>query len=360
MMGSIQSDLCTMEGPVFENMPEVPEGKLKLQPETHSRMPLIVSGLGCLGILLMVFACAGGWFFFGNRFMSRGADTAEIVQTPAPLTTSVAVSNASVLGHGKIAYSVDLGARPEDKAVWIVNADGSDARQILERASSPAFSPDGALIAYYHWSDGIFIAKSDGTDAHKIIGESNAKYFSWSQDGKWIAFSSQPLQREGSNINLDVVAVDGSQRHTVVAGGSLPSWEPDGQGIIFHACEEGKCGIYRVGVFGGTPVMIIGEMGGTPSWSPDGTKIVYHADTESAKQIFVVNANGSDKTKLTTGTDPHVDPFWSPDGSFIYYRSPEGGNWYIWRMNADGSTPVRIAQSGPPVDWAFERLAVAK
>lgn len=161
-------------------------------------------------------------------------------------------------------------------------------------------------------------------------------------------------------MNIDAVHLDGSGRRTIVVGGSMPSFSPDDKELVFHTCQGGTCGIYKVSASGGPFALVAGEMGGNPSWSPDGKRILYHADTDTVKQIFVINVDGTGKKQITTGTVPHVDPHWSPDSGLVYYRSPEGGSWGIWRMNSDGSSPVRIAESGPPVDWAYERLAVSR
>ncbi len=349
-----------MEVFMFENMPEVPKAKYKVHSSRTlpgKRVPWTLGVAGCLIVLLcLALAGLGGWFFLsgpGSAFVQNQESAGQTAPASPPI-------NASAAARGKIAYSVDMGARPEDKFVWVVNADGSNAKQILDRASSPAFSPDGTQIAYYRWNEGIFVANADGANPRKVVGESNAKYVAWSHDGKWIAFSSQPIQKEGANVNIDAVLVDGTQRRTIVVGGSMPSWSPDDQQLVFQTCRGGNCGIYKVSASGGEPVMVVGEMGGNPSWSPDGKKIVYHADTDTVKQIFVINVDGSGKKQITAGTIPHADPVWSSDGSVIYYRSPEGGSWGIWRMNADGSNPSKIAESGPPVDWAYERLAVSR
>ncbi|HEX9074718.1 MAG TPA: hypothetical protein VF932_03025 [Anaerolineae bacterium] len=348
---------------MFENMPQVPKGKYKTQQQSQpKRLPWILGVGGCLVLLLcVVLAGLGVGFWTRNGGAGLGlnplAQGQKAGSQPAASSTQV---GANAAARGKVAFSVETGPRPEDKFVWIVNADGSDARQILDRASSPAFSPDGTLLAYYRWNDGVYVSNADGGNPRKIIGESNAKYFSWSHDGKWIAFSSQPVQKEGANINIDAVNLDGTQRRTIVAGGSMPSFSPDDKELVFHTCQSGTCGIYKASTSGGPLTLVVGEMGGNPSWSPDGKRILYHADTDTVKQIFVINADGTGKKQITAGTVPHVDPHWSPDGNLVYYRSPEGGSWGIWRMNADGSNAAQITPSGPPVDWAYERLAVSR
>jgi len=253
---------------------------------------------------------------------------------------------------------VNRGDTPKDKYVWIINADGSGAKQILENASSPSFSPDGSKIAYYHWEDGIYIANVDGTNPRKIVGETNAKYLAFSHDGRWIAWSSNPVKT--GTVNIDAVLADGSGRRMIVAGGSMPSWSPDDTQIVFHTCRETTCGIFKVNSAGGDAVLVIGDVGTAPAWSPDGKKIVYHAEVATLEQLFVINANGSGKKQLTYGNAHHVGAQWSPDGNFIFYRSPEGGSWSIWRMNADGTNPVKLIDNVPPVDESFEKLAVTK
>lgn len=348
---------------MFENMPQVPKGKGKMgaQSSSPNRFPWIIGVVGCLVLLLCVALAGltggGAWFFTsgpGAGLVPKAANQPSGGTQPGVAGTPV----AAAIPRGKIAYSVETGGRPEDKFVYVMNADGTGAKQLLTNASSPAFSPDGTLIAYYHWNDGIYVANADGTQPRKIVGETNAKYLEWSHDGKSIAFSSQPGGK--GNINIDVVLSNGGGRRSVVIGGSIPSWSPDDKEIVFQTCRGADCGIYRVGILGGEPVRIVGDLGGTPVWSPDGKKVAYHADTDQVKQLFVVNADGTGRRQITSGADIHVDPQWSPDGNYIFYRSPEGGSWAIWRVAADGASPTRIAPTDSPVDWAYERLAVSK
>lgn len=340
---------------VFENMPNV--GKKKVPPPSQSkRKPWLLAALAALLLLCLCLALGGlSWYF-----ILRPAAPANLSTNTGP-NQNPSASGVSVAANGRLAFSVFTNDFPEGKAVWLMNLDGSSAKQILKLASSPAFSPDGSTIAYYHWTDGIYVANADGSNPHKILGETNAKFISWSHNGKWIAFSSQPTTKGSTNVNIDVIAPDGSQRHTAVVGGSMPAWSSDDTQIVFSSCRGPDCGIFKASALGGDGgTMIVGDLGNDPAWSPSGRQVLYQADVDSIKQIFVVNVDGSGKKQLTSGTAPHVGAQWSSDGGTIFYRSSDGGSWGIWKMNADGSGQTKLMSDVQPVDWAYERLAVAR
>lgn len=83
-----------------------------------------------------------------------------------------------------------------------------------------------------------------------------------------------------------------------------------------------------------------------PAWSPDGEKIAFAATVDGQSEVFVMNADGSDKKRLTNdvGFDSH--PHWSADGRILFNsaRSTPDRNaewsdqWHeIFSMRADGS-----------------------
>lgn len=358
-------------------------------------VPALLGAVVAAGVCA-VFAVAGWFFFVQNNLVAIETPepiaqflipTASPTQATATLLPTVALTPASIpptaapsatrgapppaptqprptatLGPitGKIAFSVDRGESPEEKSLWIMNADGSNAKKILERASSPAFSPDGTKIAYYHWSDGIWIANADGTNARQIVFQREAKYVAWSHDGRWIAFSSKLVANGNVTVDAvmaDAVTPDTSNRRTIAVG-DVPSWSFDDRQIALHTCKASTCGIHKVSSEGGDPILVTGDAGGNPSWSPDGRKILYQVEANQVKQLFVVNADGTGKKQLTQGSSRHVDGQWSSDGNYIFYRSPDSDKWAIWRMNADGTNPVKLIDDAPPADEGFEKLAV--
>ena len=85
-----------------------------------------------------------------------------------------------------------------------------------------------------------------------------------------------------------------------------------------------------------------------PEWSPSGGKIAYTVVNGFAYEIYVMNVDGSDKTRiLQSGSEPS----WSPDGDNLAYTVSSKGNKSIWVANSDGSEQVRILPIGSEPDW---------
>jgi Tol biopolymer transport system component len=53
----------------------------------------------------------------------------------------------------------------------------------------------------------------------------------------------------------------------------------------------------------------------SPDWSPDGSKIAFDTDLGGNVHIYVVNADGSGLTQITSGDGFEFAPSWSPDGT---------------------------------------------
>jgi TolB protein len=87
------------------------------------------------------------------------------------------------------------------------------------------------------------------------------------------------------------------------------------------------------------------------AWSPDGTRILYtRAESGQDAEIWVVGADGSSPTQLTSNTASDGNAVFSPDGKTIAFfsdRSGTGGGQdnEIWTMNADGSNPVQLTSN---------------
>lgn len=84
-----------------------------------------------------------------------------------------------------------------------------------------------------------------------------------------------------------------------------------------------------------------------PSWSPDGSKIAFCSDRHGNKDIYIMNVDGSNETRLTSNSANDYLPVWSTDGTKIAFVSDRTGNWDIYVMNTKGTNPGKPANNAP-------------
>jgi Tol biopolymer transport system component len=123
--------------------------------------------------------------------------------------------------------------------VWLMNADGSNQRQLTfdsqPKDQVPDWSPNGSKIAYLadthgiadmgnSWGD-IWVMNANGSHQHQITHDATDYGTAWSPDGSRIATLDFPT-RTIYTLN----ARDGSDRQAVHPGGLqfVPGWQPLG------------------------------------------------------------------------------------------------------------------------------------
>lgn len=195
----------------------------------------------------------------------------------------------------------------------------------------------------------IYIMNPDGSNQTRLI-KSIEGHYSWSPDGKKIACASitfRPtlkLSRQEHIYIVDLTTNKVTKLTSINQWNEWPAWSPDGKKIVFaSSTSSGKANdlnppdlstfdIYVINADGTNQTRLTTEGGYAPAWSPDGKKIAFASIRDGKWYIYIMNTDGSNQTRLTEG----FEPSWSPDGRKIVFT-----RWYgqrqIFTINVDGS-----------------------
>ena len=293
---------------------------------------------------------------------------------------------------------VDKQADRRESSLWIMNADGSRARHLLD-GSGARWSPDGTRILFTARGEPsgsqVFVRWMDDEGAVSQITrlENGPAGPQWSPDGEWIAFTSRvadradfagvelPRRPEGAQwvrepkvveragykrdrqgyvdtgwTHVFVVPAEGGTARQLTDGDwnhSGIQWSPDGSEIYFTSYREEdwdrpehwqESEIYAVAVASGDIRQLTDRRGpdGGPVPSPDGSLIAYtgidaHRDTYRNQRIHLMNRDGSGSRVISGDYDRQVGGMmWAADGSGLYFNVRRDGYAQLHFVSVDG------------------------
>ncbi len=210
---------------------------------------------------------------------------------------------------GKVVYSSNVSGNLD---LWIMNADGSNQRQLTANArnnSQPVATFDGRYIIF----------KSDRSGTANI----------WRMD------------------------VDGTnpKRLSSGSGEANPHCTPDGKWVVYTLLGSGKPTVWRVSIDGGAPEQVIDRYTTNPAVSPDGESIACFYRDEQANgrmkiAIFKV-AGGEPIRSFDTAGVPVFDAAnsslrWTANGRALTYVVTAGDVSNLWSQPISGDLPKQL------------------
>jgi dipeptidyl aminopeptidase/acylaminoacyl peptidase len=300
--------------------------------------------------------------------------------------------------------TVDKMADQWSGALWLMNADGSKNRWIVD-AWSGRWSPDGTRIAFVKTgepagSSQIFVRYMDAEGATTQITNvsSGPGALAWSPDGNWIAFSMrvpskpamaaaipgkpagaqwapEPKVVDRLDYRQDFVGYsDGGYTHLFVvpaAGGTArqlttgdwdhgpPAWTPDGREILFSTLRVPEADyhwreseIYAVTLTTGQIRQLTSRKGPdvAPVVSPDGRQVAYLGfdwtdDTYITNKLYLMGIDGANPRVISGALDRSPENLtWAPDGSGVYFGADHDGRGDLFFAPVGGGAVRQVTK----------------
>lgn len=240
----------------------------------------------------------------------------------------------------------------------------------------PSFAPDGSALVFVSnrwggrydlWLQKLANGKPSGTPQRLTDQPGSAQHPAWSPDGAWIAY----FRVVQGQRDVWIVPAAGGQPVQFTDDPAVdihPAWSPDGRQIVFVSEREGGSHLWTAPVAGGRPAgaarrLTSGETTDmAPAWSPDGTQVAYIGQSDKGVEVWIVRADGGGAPRrITTGAGARRVR-WDRTGRRLLVSGAFGEDDITLRsMTPDGTA---IAPFDPPVrfgigssQWDFDLSA---
>jgi Tol biopolymer transport system component len=288
------------------------------------------------------------------------------------LTAASAALSTTPGANGLIVYAKAF--RPGGFHLSTIHPDGSGVKRlpIPGSAANADWSPDGKSIVF-GWETknnaGIALISADGKGIRNLTPKGFQGQPSFSPDGKTIVYERDIA--EGNN-GVWIMRSDGTRLRRVTRSpfgccDTDPNFAPNGKLISFvRVKQDGVAQALFVVRRDGSGLRQLTpyawEVAIKHDWSPDANLILLTTNADFVRpnesaNLVTIRPDGSGKTDLTRFTRGTKNAFagsFSPDGEQIVFRLEEGDTYSLAVMNRDGGEITRLTTGKSPprfIDW---------
>ncbi len=351
--------------------------------------------------------------YIAHAMTSAGQQSLWVVHIAT--NSGVQIVPPANVGYGGLTFSRDgsyIFYTQNDGVLYQIPVLGGEAKKVLaDVAGAISFAPDGQRFAFVRDLNGdqtaLMIANVSGGGEQVLATRKKPEFLSssgpaWSPDGSLIACAAGMTAGHREMTVVGVELATGQEKQITAQkwqGVERLAWLSDGSGLIAPVVETGAgpTQIWYIPYPAGEARRVThdlnnyGDLSLTAdsrslvtiqfeqrsslwivpdgdtlrakpittskhelyraiSWTPDG-RILYASDASGSRDIWIMNADGTNPKQLTANTGNNLQPYASPDGRYIVFSSnrAKAGAFNIWRMDMDGSNPIQLTHGSGEV-----------
>lgn len=243
----------------------------------------------------------------------------------------------------------------QSTSIHVMKTDGTGRTVLTPEPGDydiPIWSPESDRLAYVYQQENkpqIYIVSTNGNDPLLLTSISGNQVGGWSGGENEIVFSVG----NGDNPGIYIRNPDGVNQIKLKDsenGDIQPIWSPDSTKIAFlRSNADGNSDIYVMKRDESKIENLTNSEGSESdiSWSPDGKQILYVLSSQDKpSEIYVIETEDSHSPKkLTSNQAVDNQPVWSPNGSRIAFVSYLDGDAEIFVMDVDGKNQTRLTNN---------------
>ena len=249
--------------------------------------------------------------------------------------------------------------------LWKVPSVGGEPTPFLRNAVQASWARHGGRIAFER-NDEIWVCESNGSNQRRLDSIPTRRFRhhprtpAISPDGEHIAFFHARVGPFGDYWVVPVAAGPSRQLTSDDTLGGEAAWTPDGRALVVSSQRGGSRTLWRVPVAGGEPRAVLQSPGddGEPALSPDGRSLVY-TNTKERHTLTLTDPETGESQTLLQSRRMIFGPTASPFGDEIAYFGPaSNGEYRIFAVGLDGTPPRAVTNEPGTMDsvpqWAAD------
>jgi len=287
---------------------------------------------------------------------------AQLWEIPYPSGEPRKLTN-NLNGHYGVSITADgrsivTGERYARSAVWVSpDLKPENAKQVMPSTGDTwglSWTPDGRIV-YVSDQTGdaeVWIMNADGSDARPLTNDRIFKLVPIvSPDGKYVVYTS--AGNGGQLVRIDI-AGGNPVVLTKAAGADNPHISRDSRWVIYSAFVDGLPKILRVSIDGGEEQPLTEYHATEPRYSNDGTRFACFMMDEKTlnwSRLAIVPADGGPPIKVfdvPSETNHTRGPVWTPDDKAITIVVAPGEKQNLWLQPVDGGSARAMTDLDSP------------